>query len=585
MQIILTLLLSICKKVSPSGKEHRQFNISDSTLKTELIINCIKKSPNPQTHHHALLLLSHLALMTPDQVLNDIIPIFTFVGNAIVRHDDSYSYQIIDKIIENIVPKLIKDNAGSDLKAVIPVLKIFTSIVLDVPEHRRLQLYKKLIVTLGAEKYLWPFIAVLLEGQVMIKKKQHQQQKQPHEDLPPRIYFALLLAKEFDLKTIISATNSMILYLKSLPMVIATQGSKCLNFLKINFTNKFTSTAVSTGVDNSIFCVKTHSNFHLRVYKYITTVFLKCLLESPEVIAKAESLKDSNEVDFKPLISNCLLFIPIVNKHHEASNQNEKMMALFLQHLFDVLEATIALLSPNLLLVFVEKLIEHESMHVRRKALEIFNWKLEKKFFDNCKEGDLLKLLTPLRNIYKDISKKNSIPIEEVVHQSALNSVRILSKKFSEEFSDEFVDVLRELTDLLSCENVKKDVLASLVNCIGELVFDLKVLAIEMLHKILTSFVNFLTVQDDHRSTFNLLFAVTSSLLKIIETVPLFLSPYLKQIIQQISRVSPALKLLQDYKIKDTLEKISKIWTTLAQLVPLRVLLPTVRFERIFYSI
>jgi U3 small nucleolar RNA-associated protein 10 len=257
------------------------------------------------------------------------------------------------------------------------------------------------------------------------------------------------------------------------------------------------------------------------------------------------------------------------------------MMTLFLQHLFDVLEATIALLSPNMLLVFVEKLIEHESMHVRRKALEIFNWKLEKKFFDKCKQKDLLKLLTPLRNIYKDISKRNCTPIEEVVHQSALNSVRILSKKYSEESPEEFVEILHELTDLLPCANIKKDVLASLASCIGELVFDLKVLAIEMLHKILASFVNFLTVQDDHRSTFNLLFAVTSALLKIIETVPLFLSPYLKQIIQQISRVSPALKLLQDHKIKDTLEKISKIWTTLAQLVPLRVLLPTVRYDNL----
>jgi U3 small nucleolar RNA-associated protein 10 len=46
--------------------------------------------------------------------------------------------------------------------------------------------------------------------------------------------------------------------------------------------------------------------------------------------------------------------------------------------------------------------------------------------------------------------------------------------------------------------------------------------------------------------------------------------------IQQISRVVPALKILQDPKIALTTGKISKIWTALAQSVPLRVLIPTV---------
>lgn len=493
--------------------------------------------------------------MTPDQVLHDIIPIFTFVGTALVRHDDSYSYQIIEKVIENIVPKLIRQGDGNDLKTVVPILKIFSSIVLDVPEHRRLTLYIKLLTTLGADKFLWPFIAVLLEHQVMIKKKQQPPTK---EDLPPRIYFALLLAKEFDLRTTIITTNSLLLYLKSLPFTITEKSD--------------------SSDDQSIFCVKSHTNFQLRGFKYITAVFLKYLLESSEVITKAKKLKDSEDVDFESLISNCLLLIPLVTKHQdEATNQAEIMTSLLLQHLYDVLEATIALLSPDMLLVFVEKLIEHESMHVRRKALEIFNWKLELNFFDNCEHKDLLRLLKPLRELIGGISKENRTPIEEVVHQSGLNSIKILSKKFSEESTDEFVEVLEQLTDLLiDSENIKKEVIGSLVTCIGELVFDLKVLAIGMLDKILTSFVRLLTVQDDNRSTVNLIFAVTSSLLKIIETVPLFLSPYLKQIIQQISRVVPALKILQDPKISLTTAKISKIWNTMGKMVPLRVLIPTV---------
>lgn len=558
MQIVLTLLLSICREISPNGREHRQHGISDAMLKTELVITCIKKSPNPQTHHHALLLLSHLAQMTPDQVLHDIIPIFTFVGTALIRHDDSYSYQIIDKIIENIVPKLIKGD-GKNLKAVIPVLKIFSSIVLDVPEHRRLTLFVKLLNTLGANKFLWPFIEVLLENQVMIRKKQDKQQ-QPQEDLPARLYFALILSKEFDLKTIISTTNSLIVYMRNLPMVILDQNA-----------------SVPDEIEPSIFCVKSHSNLQLRHFKYLTAVFMKYLLESPEVFGKSQTIKEDDEIDFQALISNSLLLIPTITKYLDAHNQNDKLTNLTLQNIYDVLEATIALLSPQMLMVFVEKLILHESMHVRRRALEIFNRKLEDKYFESCESEKLLKLLKPLRKICGTIRNENRTPVEEAVQQLTLTSIKILSRIHSEDSSDIFVEVLEQLTNLLDhSDKIKKEVLAALVTSIAELVFDLKVLAINMLDKILTSLVHLLTVQDDNRSTFQLIFAVSSSLLKIIETVPLFLSPYLKQMIQQISRVVPALKILQDPKIALTNGKISKIWTALATSVPLRVLIPTI---------
>lgn len=35
-------------------------------------------------------------------------PIFTFVGSSVLRMDDSYSFQIILKIIEAVIPILVK---------------------------------------------------------------------------------------------------------------------------------------------------------------------------------------------------------------------------------------------------------------------------------------------------------------------------------------------------------------------------------------------------------------------------------------------------------------------------------------------
>lgn len=43
-----------------------------------------------------------------DSCLHEIMPIFTFVGSSVLRMDDAYSFQIILKIIESVVPILIQ---------------------------------------------------------------------------------------------------------------------------------------------------------------------------------------------------------------------------------------------------------------------------------------------------------------------------------------------------------------------------------------------------------------------------------------------------------------------------------------------
>lgn len=168
-QIVLSLLLDISQEITKQGKSINSFGLKESSLKPELVVKCIKESENPQTHHHALLLLAQLALMTPDQVLNDMMTIFTFVGTTLARHEDSYSFQIIAKIIENIIPTITKMKRSED--EIIPILKIFASIVLSVPEHRRLMIFGKLMRTLDADKFLWIFDGLILQQQVVNHQK------------------------------------------------------------------------------------------------------------------------------------------------------------------------------------------------------------------------------------------------------------------------------------------------------------------------------------------------------------------------------------------------------------------------------
>ena len=156
-QLTLSALLHTCRLAQAAGVV-LQSSLPKSTFRIDQIVECMRVTKNPQTHHNALLLLSHCAELFPQQVLHNIVDIFTFMGSSVVRHDDAFSFHIINNITESIIPILVKSSDGrKSLNAnennvnplVVPVLKVFSDIMLDVPEHRRLPLYSKLLQTLS----------------------------------------------------------------------------------------------------------------------------------------------------------------------------------------------------------------------------------------------------------------------------------------------------------------------------------------------------------------------------------------------------------------------------------------------------
>lgn len=51
---------------------------------------------------------SCLLFVLQEKVLHNIMPIFTFMGANIMRLDDTYSFRVIDKTVEMVIPALIK---------------------------------------------------------------------------------------------------------------------------------------------------------------------------------------------------------------------------------------------------------------------------------------------------------------------------------------------------------------------------------------------------------------------------------------------------------------------------------------------
>lgn len=153
-QLALSDILHCCELMPTS----RSFPQSDFHI--DLVVQCVRGTQNPQTHHHALQLITKLAtIMPPDKVLQHIVEIFTFIGTTVRARDDAYIFQLISNIIKSVVPILKQKNT-------IQVIKTFSDMIMDVPNHRRSALYEDFLTTLDPKIFLWQFLAILFETEI-----------------------------------------------------------------------------------------------------------------------------------------------------------------------------------------------------------------------------------------------------------------------------------------------------------------------------------------------------------------------------------------------------------------------------------
>lgn len=383
-QLILSCILNCCQTIASNGKLERDL-LPQNAFKVESVVKCIRGTQNPQTHHHAMQLLAYTAEFIPEQVLHNMMDIFTFVGSSVVRHDDAYSFQIINNIIASIIPSLIKLNENKSNKErdalVIPVLKVFSDIILDVPEHRRLPLYVKLLETLNVDDYLWMFLAVLFESHIMHSKSTGSGSDK-EVGLPRRIEIALSITKEFSCDTIIKTSTKLFQFLQKLPSKKSS-----------NVTEKLPADVAA------LFDLNAYSSHQLRHFTYVFLHFISTLTSSTEFVNKVAALTEDETKQMKSHYKEAIIHIlEYISKVSKATESSEQLHASYWKAVFhncyEVLDNVISLLSPNMLILVVAHLLSPKLPGVRRKAIELLINKLQMdSFFTESDEANLLGLL------------------------------------------------------------------------------------------------------------------------------------------------------------------------------------------------
>ncbi|KAJ3530702.1 hypothetical protein NM688_g7673 [Phlebia brevispora] len=167
---------SYLEQLFMSALENSAVNVSvrssgraSSAIRLDILVELIRVSNNPQTFNQALLLMATLARLSPEAVLHNVMPVFTFMGSNVFHRDDAYSFRVVQKTIDSIVPVMVsslKQTPSSSLDLHIAsraFLRIFTDAANHIPRHRRTNFFGHLIDVLGPSDFLAPVCMLLVE--------------------------------------------------------------------------------------------------------------------------------------------------------------------------------------------------------------------------------------------------------------------------------------------------------------------------------------------------------------------------------------------------------------------------------------
>ena len=696
--VCINSLLSIYKQ----NKNNNKSKLDQSKFNIELLMQILQthrdfnadsnNNERLNVQEQILLLLSEISAIFPDKVLEHVLIMFVFVGTKLARKDDSYSFQIITKIIKTILPSIVSNSSTTNTKdeeneisssnrlkntvnviqrhqkelpyvssLVCKILQSFVVALPHIPAHRKTIIFNQLLEIIGLNDYLWITIIqsidyYLVQSNDLLDFTNNLEEltsKQLHllandDNTSNEAKISILSKNEKKLRdTLKTCIQSMIsLHIQFEPPKLIKSSIYLIAFLNKYFTKLFEKAgrlATSMKVTNTNFNKQVYShlacqldNYNLLQMKYLAynlLTFVTDLLVSEDLIVKMAQIYSSKSTNdeyaqlFQDLLEKILLLIfklsQIMSQFEQQQTDKDKQSLLVIQDLkkfhkailnksYDLMEKTINLLDSRQFIHVIKKLLKHDLFQIRRRVLTLLNNKL-RKYEPNEEETTLLiSMIDDLLNsiILENVSGLNQVEIE-INNQSILFSIKLLCKRIGEENPLAFVKVIKYLTDNLINKKLYIDdklklnnsnVLSSVLLCIGEVCLKLKSNALIYLNQIMLFTLDIIdlikskidqnndTLGDDLENirpknfeqiavTFKnnelLILSCVTCLLKIVQNMANFLSPYLQRLFHISCSMSFLARFDNNESISSSIEvKLTQLRSTLATLIPLRLLTP-----------
>uniref|UniRef100_A0A3Q1MF36 HEAT repeat-containing protein 1 n=1 Tax=Bos taurus TaxID=9913 RepID=A0A3Q1MF36_BOVIN len=572
-QLILSCLLNICQKLSPEGGRIPKDVLDEEKFNVELIVQCIRVSEMPQTHHHALLLLGTVAGIFPDKVLHNIMSIFTFMGANVMRLDDTYSFQVINKTVKMVIPALIQSDGGDSAEVtrnvediVVKIINVFVDALPHVPEHRRLPVLVQLVDTLGAERFLWVLLVLLFE-QYVTKTVLAAAYGEKDAILEADTEFWISVCCEFSVQHQIQSLMTILEYLLKLP-------EEKEETIPKSVSNKSEPQEEMLQVFN----IDAHTSKQLRHFKFLSVSFMSQLLASNNFIRKVVESGGPQVLTGleQRLLETVLGYINAVAQSMErnADKLTGKFWRALLSKAYDMLDKVNALLPTETFIPVIRGLLENPLPSVRRKALDLLNNKLQQKTSWKKKIiYHFLDLVPVLVAMVKH--KRKTLEDQPINRQTALYTLKLLCKNFGAENPEPFVPVLHTTVKLIALgAKEEKNVLGSALLCVAEVVSTLEALAIPQLPSLMPPLLTTMRSTRELVSGEVYLLSALAALQKVVETLPHFISPYLEGVLSQVIHLEKITSEMGPASQANV--RLTSLKKTLATMLSPRVLLPAI---------
>lgn len=583
-QLLLTLIHSICDIMMKSMSEESASNIEKLTeeqFNVELVVQCVRTSDNPQTHNHALLVLTIAAELFPEHLLHNVMSIFTFMGASVLRQDDGYSFQVINKTLQTVIPALMKASDEGALpqslgesvhNIVFMIIRVFVDSFPHIPDHRKLPLFTQLIQTVDAERYLWSCIVLLVERFAMKGSAALYTEETVDAKGTGRIQqFWSSLCLHFNPQIQIVSITKIFQLLSALPEDKGDASSATTHTPKVKSKKK-----VATGYE-SLLDLGRFSGRHLRQLKFTLAGFIAHHLSDEEFISQVANLSEEETSHlqelYQMLLEENLRYAQQVAQSGEnnADNTTAKFWKALLHRLYDVLDKVNALLPADVFIQVISGLLSNELASVRRKAMELLNNILtqhKNKFTEE--ECILLLGLVQQLTTVAETGPDSMKPEVDVNRQTALYSLKLLCKLLGPDNPHQFTKVVEVNLAILKEEQNNVQLVSSSLLCIAEAINILRAHSIPFLSRLVPLIIQMMSgFETGDSSNLHLLCTVTSTQ-KVVEVLPNFISPYVQDILHQVIRLSCN---KDDEKTQLNL-RLKSCRQTLSRKLPIRVLLP-----------
>ncbi|ESO10877.1 hypothetical protein HELRODRAFT_130247, partial [Helobdella robusta] len=537
----------------------------ENYINIEVLVNTLRQTKNFQTQQHVLLCLADCIVINQDQMLHNIVSIFTFMGDSLLQKDDLYTSQVMTKLIDVILSAVrqLPENSKKVDEILLDVFRVFVDARKHISQHRLIPLFKQL-VGFDLDECLWKLLVLVIESNVRRRDATIVDLKGATTDKQMQnvdLDIIAVLLSNYTVETQLKTMNKLVKFLDEFISILVKSDS---------------SIAI---VDSSI---KNFPQLCRMLIFNLNKIILSAVADKDfimEFLCNMDKEVSNKEIEslFKELVNRFIIYMLKITEQQK-TNISEKIYEKYYFSLMKIIHNTLEkinyLMPAHLFVDVMESLLNHEQASAQCQALELINSKLlqlehslslRKSFECGLKLVPLLII-----SLEKEKSKLDAIYLK-YHKQLCFMNLKMLCRYYGPENMNEF-ELLPEVINkiLIRQDEANPALIDSSLLCLVDLIPVQKNKFFPHLKPMMIPFMNLYNNNQILKSPISIQ-CVLMVISKLIQHLGHFLGPYLNNIVQMLCTVYTQDDIKHQY-----LDYLMKVLSMLAKNIDLRLFLPCI---------